>query len=246
MSKYGNRVAKLSGLAVLAMFAIGATQADALLIWNGTSPAPNDSTSWAGLGADGATIPSPFHATSSDGIAITGSFAGGSGLVALQCPAVPSCSWTGGFPAGDHLVWTFNNTTNSGTGPLAIGFGAAVLAGGLEIQADAPGAFTAQVEAFNGATLLGMESLASDAAGDPIFIGAQDIVADITSLSFVLTHCTGTGCDLNDFAVDTLRSINPAVSTTPEPASVLILGMALMSMALGFIIPRRRSGCSGT
>jgi hypothetical protein len=108
MSKYGNRVAKLSGLAVLALFTMGTTQAGALAIWNGITPASNDSTSWGLLGADGATIPSPFHATSSDVIAITGSFAGGSGLVALQCPALPSCSWTGGFPAGDHLVWTLS------------------------------------------------------------------------------------------------------------------------------------------
>jgi len=175
MSRYGSSIAKLSGLAVLALFAIGTTQADALLIWNGTSPAANDSTSWAGLGPDGTTIPSPFHATSTDGVAITGTFAGGSGLTAVQ-----GVSWTGGFPAGDHLVWTFNNATNTGTAPLTLAFGTAVFAGGLEIQADLPGAFTAQVQAFDGATSLGIENLASDAAGDPIFIGAQDTTADIT------------------------------------------------------------------
>jgi len=224
MSRYGSSIAKLSGLAVLALFAIGTTQADALLIWNGTSPAANDSTSWAGLGPDGTTIPSPFHATSTDGVAITGTFAGGSGLTAVQ-----GVSWTGGFPAGDHLVWTFNNATNAGTAPLTLAFGTAVLAGGVEIQSDAPGAFTAQVQAFDGATSLGIENLASDAAGDPIFIGAQDTTADITS---VVISCTG-ACANNDFAVDTLLSINPQAPPppTPEPGTLALLGSSLLGFA---------------
>jgi hypothetical protein len=209
MSKYRNRVAKLSGLAVLALFALGTTQASALAIWNGTSPAANDSTSWAGLGGDGTTIPSPFHATSADGIAITGTLAGGSGLV-----AVAGVSWTpvtAPFVAGDHLVWTLNNTTSTGTAPLTLGFGTAVLAGGLDIQSDVPGMFTAQVQAFNGGTSLGTETLGSDATGDPIFIGANDTTADITSLVF---SCTG-ACANNDFAVDTLSSINPVAVPAP-------------------------------
>ena len=154
MSKYRNRVAKLCGLAVLALFAMRTTEADALLFWNGVTPAPNDSTSWSGLGADG-TVLSSFSATSTGGVSVSGSFAGGSGLVAIQCPASPSCSWTGGFAADDHLVWAFNNSTSSGTGPLTLALGKTVVAGGLEIQSDAVGAFTAQVQAFSGATLLG-------------------------------------------------------------------------------------------
>jgi hypothetical protein len=234
MFKYRNRVAKLSGLAVLALFAVGITQADALLMWDGITPAPNDSTTWNGLGADGATIPNTFSATSAGGVSVSGSFAGTGGLVAIECPASPSCSWTGSSPftAGEHLIWAFNNSTSVGTGPLTLGFGAPVLAGGLDIQADAAGAFTAQVEAFNGATLLGTESLASDTAGDPIFIGAKDIVADITSLGFVLTACTGTGCDLNDFAVGTLLSVNPTVAV---PAPLIGFGLPVF-LAVGGLL----------
>jgi hypothetical protein len=237
MFKYGNRVAKLFGFAVLALFAIGTTQADALLIWNGTSPAPNDSTSWSGLGPDATVLGATFSATSTGGVSVSGSFAGGSGLVAIECPASPSCSWTGSSPftAGEALVWSFNSTANVGSGPLTLGLGKAVLAAGLDIQADAPGAFTAQVEAFDGAMPLGTESLASDAAGDPIFIGAQDTTADITSVVFDLTACTG-ACELNDFAVGTLSSINRSLTPTPEPGTLALLGTSL----LGFAALRRR------
>ena len=233
MSKYRNHVAKLSGLAVLALVAIGTTQADAALMsWNGTSPAPNDSTSWAGLGPDGTALGATFTATSTAGNTITGSLAGGSGLV-----AVAGVSWTpvvAPFVAGDHLVWTFNNATNTGTAPLTLASGTAVLAGGVEIQSDTPGLFTAQVQAFEGATSLGIENLASDAAGDPIFIGAQDTTADITS---VVISCTG-ACANNDFAVDTLLSINPQAPPppTPEPGTLALLGSSL----LGFAALRRR------
>ena len=228
MSKYRNHVAKLSGLAVLALVAIGTTQADAALMsWNGTSPAPNDSTSWAGLGPDGTALGATFTATSTAGNTITGSLAGGSGLV-----AVAGVSWTpvvAPFVAGDHLVWTFNNATNTGTAPLTLAFGTAVLAGGVEIQSDAPGLFTAQVQAFDGATSLGIENLTSDAAGDPIFIGAQDTTADITS---VVISCTG-ACANNDFAVDTLLSINPQAPPppTPEPGTLALLGSSLLGFA---------------
>jgi hypothetical protein len=133
---------------------------------------------------------------------------------------------TSPFVAGDHLVWTLNNTTNTGTAPLTLGFGMAVLAGGLDIQSDSTGVFTAVVQAFNGGSSLGTEMLTSDAAGDPIFIGAQDTTADITSLVF---SCTG-ACGNNDFAVDTLHSINPQVVPAPLigfgfPAFLTVAGL---------------------
>ena len=239
MLKYRNPLAKLSGLAVAALLAMGTSRANALAIWNGITPAPNDSTSWAGLGADGATIPKTFSATSTLGISVSGSVAGSGGLVAVQCPTAPSCSWTGGFPAGDHLIWAFDNTNTVGTGPLTLSLGTAVLAGGLQIQADAPGAFTAQVQAFNGGMSLGTESLASDMAGDPIFIGTKDTIADITSLVFVLTACTGTGCDLNDFAVDTLRTVDQVVPA-PSIGFGLPAFLAVGGLLLGFGLYGRR------
>ena len=241
MTGYRNRLAGLCGAAASLVLAAGAADAGTISLWDGTGS--NDSTVWSALGADGAAIASPFSATSADGVAITGSLAGGVGLVAVQCPA-GSCSWTGGFPAGDSLVWAFDSANAVGTAPLTLEFGTPVLAGGLEIQADVPGAFFATVEAFAGATPLGGGGLSSDGAGDPVFVGLQDTDAEITSLVFDLSACgnADAGCDVHDFAADTLLSKNPSTPPppAPEPASALLLLSALAgTTAMG--LARRRT-----
>ena len=238
----GNRTsfARLCGLAVAFALAAGGARAGVVSVWDGAGS--NDTTSWSGLGGDGTALGASFSASSAHGNAITGSFkTGGSGLTAIQCPAIPSCSWTGGFTAGDTTVWAFDSTSGVGTGPVTVGFGTAVLAGGLELQADAlPGAFTAQAEAFAGGTSLGTFTVTSDAVGDPVFIGVQDTVAEITSIAFDMTSCPGT-CDVHDFAVDTLLSKNPSVTPPmPEPASLVALASALIGFGSVKLRRRRR------
>src|SRR5262249_3157443 len=118
---------------------------------------------------------------------------------------------------GDTLVWTFDPNTNIGTGPLTLGLGKAVLAGGVAIQSDVPAAFTATVEAFNGGSLIGTATAVSDSNGDSVFIGIQDTAAEITSLIFdlTLTGCANLSCGNSDFAVDKLISENPAAVPGP-------------------------------
>lgn len=201
---------------------------------------PNDSAGWAQLGSDLTTLNATFTATSTGGKSIAGSFAGGAGSdIQVVCPEAPSCSWIPsgtGFAAGDSLIVT-SNGNGGATGPLTLSF-PDVLGAGLEIQVDQPGTFTAQIQAFNGSTPLGTFTEASDAMGDPVFIGVLDTIPDITKITVGLSACGGLGCNVNDFGVDTLELTAQATSGTPEPSSMLLLGGGLAGL-IGWRARRR-------
>jgi hypothetical protein len=192
-----------------------------------------DSATWGQLGGDQTVLGASFSANSVNSKVISGAFANGAGsVVSVVCPAAPSCSWIpsgSGFAAGDSVIVT-SNATGGSTGPLSLTF-PAVKGAGLEIQVDIPGTFTAQLLAFNGATQIGPTfTLASNAAGDPLFIGALDTTADITKITVNLSACGGLGCNVNDFAADTLYLNASTGSTVPEPSSMLLLGGALAAV----------------
>ncbi len=115
-----------------------------------------DSVAWSQLGSDGTMLSSSFDANSIGSIAVTGALAASGSLVSVVCPA-SQCSWgspgSGGFSAADTVIWT-SDTGNGGTGPLTLAFGAPVKGVGAFIQADGPSKFTAQIQAFNGGTML--------------------------------------------------------------------------------------------
>ncbi|HEV2118394.1 MAG TPA: choice-of-anchor D domain-containing protein [Terriglobales bacterium] len=169
-----------------------------------TSPAAqgaNDSVAWSQLGADATVLSSGFVATSGLGMGVTAGLTAANSLTAVVCPATP-CSWTGtGSSPGDTLIWT-SDAGNGGNGPLTLTFAQGVSGAGALIQADGPGPFTAQIQAFNGTTLLGSFTVASNSNGDATYLGVTDQTgSNITSVTFSLTSCTGV---CTDFAVDTV------------------------------------------
>jgi hypothetical protein len=201
---------------------------------------PNDWTKWSQLGADQTAIAANFNATSAAGVKINGSLQGGNngGLLAVECPPPPApfpfpCSWTGGnngaspFSPRDTLIWTFDGSNYNA--PLSLSFGRALDGAGLLIQAESPGQYTAQIEAFLGGKSLGTFTEKSDVNGDPEFIGVLGFGGQtVSSITLSLTSCTSSGdqCSLDDFAVDTLYT-KGGPNATPEPASMILLAIGL-------------------
>lgn len=185
-----------------------------------TSPAAqgaNDSLAWAQLGGDATILSSSFVATSSLGLGTTVALAAANSLTSVVCAAAP-CSWTGaGFAAGDTLIWT-SDAANGGNGPLALTFAHGISGAGALIQADGPGPFTARIQAFNGTTLLGSFTVASNSNGDATYIGVSDQIApNITGVTFSLTNCNGR---CTDFAVGTV-----AIASGPSfPLNLSLVG----------------------
>ena len=229
-----NRAASLmlGTLIVTVLFVGSSAQADTLTnITNQSAQSANDSVNWSQLGADATELGTGFLATSAFGVSTAGSFAGSTptSLIATVCPASP-CSWSKGtsgpspFTVGDNLIWTADGE-NSGNGPVTITLGSNVSGAGALIQEDAPGQFTAEIQVFNGGTLLGSFSENSaaygDANGDPIYIGVVDTSgANINKVVFSISSTTNTAGDVTDFAIDTVLLNNPSPIPTPAPTPI--------------------------
>jgi hypothetical protein len=162
-------------------------------------------------------------------VTVNGTFAGGAGsVIAVTCPANPSCSWVTsgtGINAGDSLIWT-SNAGSGGNAPLTLAF-SAVYGAGFWLQADATGTYVASIQAFNSGGAIGSPlTETSDSNGDPIFIGVLDTLKEVTSIQVVLTS-TGFGGNVDDFAVDTLKLKTLATTSTPEPSSFWLFSAVL-------------------
>ncbi|MGA3025910.1 MAG: hypothetical protein ABSF98_14165 [Bryobacteraceae bacterium] len=209
------RCSQLSSVVGLLLLAATAAQADSVVQVSSLSAQQADSTiGWGQLGADQTQLSASFGVTSTAGPSATVGLAASGSVASVVCSAAPpsatNCSWTGtGLPAGSEALWTTDGAVG-GNGPLTLTFGKGVAGAGALIQADAPGQFTASIQAFNGAASLGTFTALSDVAGDAVYIGLKDsTAANITSVVFSLTACQGSCAD---FAVGAIQLNTP---TTP-------------------------------
>jgi hypothetical protein len=227
-------VKRLSKLLLLGAVAGGLASADTIVL--ATTPTAlgvDDTVLWDQLGTDGAIVPNSFSVLSGGAISVNGVFSTTTGEVATA-----GVSWSpvsGAFNANDSLVWAFDDTASNGSGPIAFTFGKNVAGVGAAIQPDSPGTFTAQIQLYNGNTLLGSVTRSSNANGDALYIGALDqTAADVTRAVFSLTavqnNPNNESNNIGDFAIDTLGLVNPAAAT-PEPATFSLVVLSLAGLA---------------
>ena len=190
----------------------------------------NTVVSWGQLGNPGSSAPPVFTASSSNGVSLQGTFlSGSSGTVAKVCPST-NCNWAGApsFNPADFLVWT-EDANGNGSGPLAITFTSPVRGVGFYVELTAPGTFVVNFAVIAGANTT-TEMVASDSAGDPLFVGALDPAADVHAIVVTPTSCAPLspgGCNPTDFAIDSLFVAAPV----PEPSTLLTAcaGLALLA-----------------
>jgi len=143
--------------------------------------------------------------------------------------------WTGNFDFGESLIWTGNPNIIGGGGPFAMEFATPIASFGFNIQADLLGPFTAGIEVFDPSfSSLGLFTFNGVSAGgengSALFVGLNDLSGANIGAILISTNSGDPFWD-NDFA------INDPSFTTPEPASMVLIGTVVF---LGAVLFRRK------
>jgi hypothetical protein len=180
-----------------------------------------DSIGWGQMGSTFSQFNSAQNVTSGGGINATVNDAG-----SLFQRLDEDNGWAGNFSPGDNLLWTEAN------GPLTIDFATALYGAGAQIQQNDYGSFTAVITAYDGAVLLGSESINGvsndNDDGSAVFIGLHSPSADITSVVFSLSA----GSSTTDFAINKLDLSTK--SSVPDAGSTSCL-LGLSFLGCGFL-----------
>jgi trimeric autotransporter adhesin len=237
----GRVLKHLGSIALVSIAAAGVARADSMQqVTSSSSQAANDSLSWSQKGADGTVLPVSFSATTVTSNAVTVGLGAANSVTSVVCTASP-CSWTGtGFTAGHTLLWT-SDAANGGSGPVTLTFATHVSGAGALIQSDLPGAFTAEIQVYNGSTLLATYSVASDTAGDPVYLGARDLTGpNISKAVFSLTACPSL---CTDFGLDTVNVNATATGTvTLTPTSLAFAATTVGSTSAAQAVTVKNTG----
>lgn len=208
-------------LAVLVVFSVASAEASVMLITNEGGIDADGLIDWGVLGPDFTEIAQPFNlpVPGIPGLNVTVSQDGNSNFERRD----QGTGWAGNFAPGEELLWT-----NGFNGPMSLDFDSPIQGFGSQIQRNQFGAFTANISAFNGMTLLGSFDLngVSTSAGDDsaIFLGILSDSGDITRIVLDISST-------DDFAIN-----GPRIQRAPEPASLGLFGLGVLCLG----IARRR------
>jgi PEP-CTERM motif len=217
----------LAALAVAALMAAGSAYAQGVPVAN-RSDLSGPTIDWGVLGPEGTNPGNPF--TTSAGI---GTVTGSTNGIFHRYDA--ASGWNGGFSPGDHLLYTSGSN-------MTFDFSSPIFGFGTQTWYDIPPSGDVVFTEYLGLVQTGTFTYTTGGGNacncnQATFFG----IMDNSGFDRVVLQTLGSSGTF-DFAINdvTLEEVNITPVTTPEPASLLLFGTGLTSLA-GVIRRRRKN-----